>query len=182
MSTDLHETLPAFMAGDPEARATLPVILHPRLKARARALAQDLADRGLVDDVVSRTWELLLSKSAGSYDPKRSAPMTYVNTIARTAVRDIRSTSKTVVRSVRDYTEIDIDLTEPIEPLTDGGLPAVDDAVDLESRLAALGCRARVAARLIAYEGAPLTTAAERVGLSRFALKRQLTNWATAAA
>jgi DNA-directed RNA polymerase specialized sigma24 family protein len=182
VSTDLHQTLSAFMAGDPEARAALPVLLHDRLKARARALAQDLSDRHLVDDVVSRTWELVLSKPAGSYHPQRSAPMTYLNTIARTAVRDVRSTSQTVVRSVRDYTEIDIDLPDLIEPLTDGGLAAVDDAIDLESRMAALGPRARVAARMIAYEGAALTTAAERVGLSRFALKRQLTSWATAAA
>lgn len=182
MSTDLHETLSAFMAGDPEARATLPVLLHRRLKARARDLAQDLAGRGLVDDVVSRTWELLLRKPAGSYEHERSAPMTYINTIARTAVRDVRSTSQTMLRSVRDCTEIDIDLTEPIEPLIDGGFSAVDAAIDLESRLAALKPRARLAARMIAYEGVPLTTAADRVGLSRFALKRQLAGWATAAA
>lgn len=82
--------------------------------------------------------------------------------MARTAVRDVRSTSQMVVRAARDYSEIEIDLTEPTEPVSDGGTSAVDEAIDLESRLKVLGPRARDAARMIAYEGTPLSTAAER--------------------
>ncbi len=67
-----------------------------------------------------------------------------------------------VVRAARDYSEIEIDLTEPTEPVSDGGTSAVDEAIDLESRLKVLGPRARDAARMIAYEGTPLSTAAER--------------------
>ncbi|MHB8671993.1 MAG: RNA polymerase sigma factor [Acidimicrobiales bacterium] len=182
MSIDLHQTLSAFVAGDPEARAKLPALIDRRLMSRARALAPDLVKRALVDDVVSRTWELMLTKPAGSYDPERSAPLTYVNTIARTAVRDVRSTNQTVVRAPRDYSEIEIDLAERTGPLSDGEIPAMDDDIDLERRMAALSPRAREAARMIACDGTPLVTAAERVGLSRFALKRQLTRWATAAA
>jgi DNA-directed RNA polymerase specialized sigma24 family protein len=182
VSTDLHQTLSAFVAGDLEARAKLPRLIDRRLTGRAKALAPDLVKRALVDDVVSRTWELVLTKPAGSYDPVRSAPLTYINTIARTAVRDVRSTNQTMVRAPRDYSQVDIDLADQTEPVTDGGILAVDDAIDLECRMAALGPRARAAARMIANEGMPLVTAAEHVGLSRFALKRQLARWATAVA
>jgi RNA polymerase sigma factor (sigma-70 family) len=183
LSTNLNEILSAFVGGDREAIADLPALIDRPIRRRARALAPDLVDRALVDDVVSRTWELLLTKVTGSYDPDRSAPITYVNTIARTAVRDVRSTSQTVVRAPRDYSAIEPErkLTKRTEPVSDGGISAVDDAIDLELRLEVLSPRAREAARMIAYDGAPFITAAERVGLSRFALKRQLTGWAAAA-
>jgi DNA-directed RNA polymerase specialized sigma24 family protein len=179
VSTDLADKLSAFLDADAEARHELPVLLESRLRLRARAIApRDFGPRGLLDDVTSRTWELLLSKPAGSYDPRRSGPMTYVSTVARTAVRDVRAANMVVLRSPRDYTDVDVNLAASTEGMSDGGLASVPDSVDLEAAMDGLGEQARIAARMIAYEDAPLSRAAKRVGLSRFALKRQLQAWA----
>lgn len=87
-ATDI-DLLVAFLNGDCDAREELPRRLNDRLVATARRLAPDLARRGLHEDIVSEMWLLLLKKGPGSYDPQRSAPMTYLHTLLRRARRDV---------------------------------------------------------------------------------------------
>ena len=60
-----------FLAGDPYAREALPRETAADLLRIARRVAPDLETRGLADDVASEVFRLLLSRSAGHYDPDR---------------------------------------------------------------------------------------------------------------
>ena len=80
-----------FLAGNPEARDVLPRRLHPYLLWLAGRLAPDLAEQDLTEDVVQRTWELLLRRGKLDYDHRVCGPMTYLRTIMWTAVRDVRA-------------------------------------------------------------------------------------------
>lgn len=84
--TDL---LVAFLDGDCDARNELPRRLHGKLIVETRHLAPDLLHRDLQEDVVQQMWLLLLRMNPGSYDPQRSAPMTFLSKLLLRARRDV---------------------------------------------------------------------------------------------
>jgi hypothetical protein len=169
------------LAGDAAARDELPRRLRRDVEALAAAIASsDLRRRQLVGDVVGRTWELLLRRRPGSFDPARGTPLAYIATVVRTATRDVRNQNLYDLRRSRDYRD-DIDLT----PAPSTGLhrpaAAFDGEVDDLLRQAyGDDPSALQGARMIAFDDATLSVAAADVGLTRFALKRRLVTWSGA--
>lgn len=84
--TDL---LVAFLNGDRDAKNELPRRLHEKLIGKVYHLAPDLVRRDLQEDVVQQMWELLLQMKPDSYDPERSAPMTFLSKLLLRARRDV---------------------------------------------------------------------------------------------
>ncbi len=83
------DLLVAFLNGDRDAREELPLRLQNKLLTIACRLAPDLAQRGLHKDIIQQMWLLLLQKEPGSYDPRRSAPLTFLGKLLWRARRDV---------------------------------------------------------------------------------------------
>lgn len=182
-TTDTSTLLSAFLAGDAAARDELPRVLRREVEHLAASIASsDLRRRQLVDDVVGRTWELLLRRQAGSFDPLRGSPLAYMATIVRTATRDVRAQNAYDVRRSRDY-RYDVDLTPQRTLEAQPSVPAFDGEVEVDDLLQHAyndDVAALRGARLIAFDDEALSAAAVQVGLTRFALKRRLATWSDA--
>jgi hypothetical protein len=180
-TTHSSDLLCAFLAGDAAARNELPRRLRRDVEALAAAIASsDLRRRQLVDDVVGRTWELLLRRRPGSFDPARGTPLAYIATVVRTATRDVRNQNLYDVRRARDYRD-DVDLAPAPGRGVHRPAPAFDaDVDDLLQQAYGDDAAALRGARLIAFHDATLSVAAADVGLTRFALKRRLVTWSAA--
>jgi DNA-directed RNA polymerase specialized sigma24 family protein len=188
---DLAELLTRSLAGDEAARCRLYTRLDPWLHRRAKLLSPpDFESRGLLDDVASHAWELLLRRRPGAFDPGRGGPVAYLVGVLRTAIRDIRDSEARVTGPVRRYTG-----TGPAgaQHLADRrGIrrrdpDALDDRfddvaglVDLDASLAGYPNSLATAVKLIGLDDMTIVATATNVGSSRFALKRHLSNWATA--
>jgi hypothetical protein len=174
--TDLSATLCAFLEGEATARDQLPRMLKRDLERLAGAIASDdLRRRSLVPDVIGRTWELLLRRGPGSFDPSRGTALAYVASIVRTACRDVRQQNSFELRRSRDYSGETESL--PVASRTPQAIMDVVAVSDLLARAFGDDTEAQTAARLIAFYDATLSTAAEAVGVSRFVLKRRLSLW-----
>lgn len=173
LCTDLASLLARFLEGERDARRDLPVVAGSDVRRLALVLAPaTFCARHLVDDVVNRTWELLLRRGPGSYDSARGTPQAYIATVVRTAVRDVRQQNRFDVGPSRRYrgSELDPPAATPRTSL------AWTDDIDLDGVLQSVlgSCpEALAAARLIAFEDATLTSAALAVGLTRFSLHRR---------
>ena len=194
-----------FIAGRPHARDTLPRLVHHRLVGLARKLAPDLAERDLDEDVVQRTWELLLRKQPGSFDPERGTAMAYLGAIMYNAAHDVRAEHAPLYGRTRFYRRP----TKPERRRYAGALLRARDAEqsgddappwelipDPHDDIAELECRLHAAEILaLARATAPATVlralclihdddlllaqAARAAGCGRFTLRRQLHAWAT---
>lgn len=176
---DASTLLCAFLAGEPTARDEFPRVVARDVERLAAAIAShDLRRRQLICDIVGRTWELLLRRRPGSFDPERGTPLAYIATIVRTATRDVREQNVYDVRRSRDYGD-DANLT-PSPSNQDARAPVTDFDTEVDDLLQWAYGDDRAAlrgARLIAFHDALLSAAAAEVGLTRFALKRRLATW-----
>lgn len=174
-NTPIDDLLVRFLAGDVQARTTLPSLISATLRAHARRLSPaDFSRRGLLDDVVSHTWELLMQRPAGAFEPARASAETYLATIVRTAVRDIRSQSGYEVGPRRRYAErCDTDSPSRVS-IRECHLQSPVDLDDTMTRLLGHNTDLLRAARMIAFHHATGTTAARVVGITRFTLVRKL--------
>jgi DNA-directed RNA polymerase specialized sigma24 family protein len=153
-----------------------------------------LNGRGLAEDVVSRAFELLVSRPAGSFDPARGTALSYVRNIVRTAARDVRAENTQAGTKTRDYgPKVDdqphsgdgVWNTHQLregrpEPITESGVDEVEIRVSVDESLADSPVTAQ-AVRLIGWDGNSVSEAAEVTGVNRFFLKRRLVVWANAA-
>lgn len=169
-SSDLSPVITAFLEGhrpDQNVAKILTTIsgLAPRIATR------DLVKRGLLEDVVSRTVELLLRRPAGHFDSSRGTGETYLATLVRTAVRDVRAESQWAIGHRRDYSEVTVEIIDD------------EETCELESDVALLthlndrlnGAPGLVVgASLIAIDDFSVVSAAAAVGLSRHQLVRGL--------
>ncbi len=182
---DLSALLMAFLQADEHARNELPARVDQPLRRRAsRLMPPNFDGRQLVDDVISRTWELLLRKPAGSFDPSRGTPLVYLSTVLRTAMRDVRDENAQVVTRARDYSSDGVDTGNlaAIDPhAASREFDLVDQGVDLAAALVAAPPSVREAVTLIAFGDITMISAATTVGMSRFSLKRRLHRWAAEA-
>lgn len=173
--SDLPGLLAGFLAGDPNAREALPRRIDAPIRRITKRLSpHDFPRRGLVDDVVSRTWELLLRRPEGSFDPTRGNALSYVETIVRTAVRDIRNQHRVPVGRPRDYTPNETNARPcPPRPRTHTLDSTVEFRDALERQLGH-GNPLHAAAMLVALDDTTMTLAATAVGVTRFSLSRRL--------
>lgn len=190
---DLADQLVGFLTGDEAARCQLVPRLTPWLYRRAKVLAPpDFEARGLLDDVVSHTWELLLRRRPDAFDPARGGPIGYIASLLRTSVRDIRDLHRRAGGPVRHY-EVDEPCQRPAlesppgakrpapDVLHDKVFSEMDSLLDLEASLNGFSGHLVAAVKRIGFEDMTMVTTARDVHATRFALKRQLSKWATAA-
>jgi DNA-directed RNA polymerase specialized sigma24 family protein len=150
--------------------------------------------RELAGDAVSRAFELLMSRPADSFDPARGTALSYIRTVVRTAVRDVRAENTQAGVRTRDYgarADDDQPKTDngtwnthqlreiPPERSADGGLEEMADTIAVEDSLADSPVTAR-AIRLIGWDGYSMGEAADATDVNRFFLKRRLAVWANA--
>lgn len=185
-SDDPHAgLLTGFLDGDARSQLRLVQQLGPWLARLAERMApHDFRTRGLIDDVVNRTWELLVRRPAGAFDPTRGTAKMYLTGLLRNAVRDVRDASRRVVGPARDYTVLDLtdDASQKSRSaiLAAGSLDKSFDTVDNMLWLDSIRADSEVgrAVTALAFTDEPFNAVAEAVGLSRFVLKRRLVRWA----
>lgn len=178
---ELCTLLTAFLQADEHARDALPLQIDHALRRTAfRFMPPGYDGRRLVDDVISRTWELLLRKPAGSFDPARGTALAYLATVVRTAVRDVREENAHVVARARDYSSPGVSRRDHAveRRLIWAEVEVIDEVVDLATALQELPPAVRPAVPLIAVQDSTMVDAAVAVGMTRFALKRRLQRWA----
>jgi hypothetical protein len=85
--------LVAFLAGSHAARESFPRRVHQAMIAQAGMIARSrapiLLKWDVVEDVVQRTWEILLQMPAGSYDPAQCSVVTFLRCVLRRAIADV---------------------------------------------------------------------------------------------
>lgn len=180
-----------FLTGDPHAREALPQETWTDLLGIARRVAPDLEARGLTDDVVSEAFRLLLSRTAGHYDPDRGDPWGYLREMVRLAARDVREKESPAGMPRRPRRDVESEaapaLPVPFEPQTaaDDTAGGFEDrvlgAIMAASFIDAVPAEAPAwlsAALSLAVEGLSVTQAAEALQVSRFQLRRALNRWA----
>ena len=181
-----------FLAGDAHAREALPREVWADLLGIARRVAPDLTARGLGDDIVTEAYRLLLTRSAGHYNPDRGDPWGYLREMVRLAARDVhdREAPAGMPRRPRRDAEGEMDPAALPVPLEEE--QAVGDAVeDFEDRvLGAIMVASFIdavpaeapawlsAALSLAVEGLSVTETADALQVSRFQLRRALNRWA----
>lgn len=201
------DLLVRFQAGDPAAREKFPASVRNQLLREARRLAPGLAQHGLADDIVQTMWLNQLVVPSGHFDPQRSSAMTYLHLQLRSAVKAVGAEHRRGRPTRRVHDDLlDDDIFEPrVLSLGDIGAPDgfgdmsseamladvrsedayghVLDRVDVEHimRLAASTASTPVLIALCAIQdGATMSAAGVRVGLSRFALRRAIDSWVEA--
>jgi hypothetical protein len=179
------------LAGDERARGQLFENGERLVHKMAVDADEGLRRRGLSGDVVSRTFELLLKRPAGHFDPTRGTVQSYLRSVVATAARDVRAENVEPGVRTRDYWPAWDEQPEPgdrtwnthqlrtsaPEPSTDYGLARVDTEVSIDQTR--VDSSLVKAARLIGFDDANMVEAAELTGVNRFMLKRALVVWAT---
>jgi hypothetical protein len=181
-----------FLAGDAVARDALPRETWTDLFGITGRVAPDLVARGLGDDVVTEAFRLLLSRSAGHYNPDRGNPWGYLREMVRLAARDVRDREAPAGMPRRPLraTEGGMDPVPLPVPLGvrlaagDGGEDFEDrvlGAIMVASFIDAVPAEAPAwlsAALSLAVEGLSVTETADALQVSRFQLRRALNRWA----
>jgi DNA-directed RNA polymerase specialized sigma24 family protein len=85
------DDLCAALRGDHAALTRLVSRYQRKLETRTKRKAPDLKVFGRTEDAVSRTWELLLKRKPGSFDPSVVRAKTYLYQLLRVAIRDVRA-------------------------------------------------------------------------------------------
>jgi hypothetical protein len=195
------------LRGDPAAREELPALLRDRLLGQAKRLAPGLARHGLAEDIVQAMWLHLLVLPAGHFNPRQASAMTYLQFYLRWAAQTVGAEHRRgrPTRRVHDEESDEIVFEALVYNLggvvsSDGGdalsgeetlvdvhgedlYGPVLDRVEVEHilRLAATTAPTSVLIALCAIQdGATMTAASVRVGLSRFALRRAIDSWVEA--
>jgi DNA-directed RNA polymerase specialized sigma24 family protein len=191
----LASLLTAFLKGDTQARTKLHSLLHKRLAKFARRLVPI----HLAEDAVQRMWELLLRKSPDSFDLTRVSAVQYLILLLRTAARDVRAAETAPGQRTRTQRDLNGDFIEstPVLSLDDtvlsgdgeGGITMHEVIGRPDDQFDALNARSEaewLLARAWQVEPGPVShaleliyqtdfgveEAAQRVGLSRFQLRR----------
>jgi hypothetical protein len=181
-----------FLAGDPQARESLPRDLREKLLKIAGEVAPDLKARGLAEDVMQEMFQLLLTRPADHYDPERGSPWAYLRTMVWLAARDIRAKESPagVPRRPRRNEDGGFDSVQRPLPLDDTLATGCVVEDPEERALAGIGAAALIGAipaeapawlpraLSLAVEGMPVTEPAGALRISRFALRRALRHWA----
>lgn len=181
-----------FLAGDLQARESLPRDLGETLLKIAGEIAPDLKERGLAEDVVQETLQLLLARPAGHFDPDRGSPWAYLRQMVRLAARDVRAKEAPAGAPRRPKRDENGEPAAVLPPLPLQDALITDNATeDFEDRvLAAIGAATFIDATpseaptwlsmalSLAVEGLTVTETADALKISRFALRRALNRWA----
>jgi len=191
-----RELVVGFLAGDPQAREVLPRDLAEPLERIVGEVAPDLKVRGLAADVVQEMFRILLTRPAGHYDPDRASPWAYLRVMLLLSARGIREQEAVAGTPRRPKRDADgrpgivippVPIQDALVP--DDGIEYVEDLVlsriVIAEFLGALSDDAPVWLRRalsLVVEGLTITETAKAVGVSRFALRRALRNWAATAA
>ncbi len=117
-----------------------------------------LHDRALAEDVVQETYVAVWNR-AGSFDPGRASPITWLVTIARNRAIDRLRSAPMRVRTTP--VEDAVDLADDATP-ADARVEAADDARRLNGCLDELEARTRGAIRTAFFEGVTYEEVAER--------------------
>ena len=194
----------AFQQGDPHARETLPTnkSFKKKLLNLARQEAGDLSS-DLLDDVVQRTWELLLRPNLKHFDPNRGTANAYLKQVTKRAATDVRAEYTPPGQRTRVYKDnvgeivsqipslsLDAELqnsAEEVFTLHDIIPNSTDlfDAFLIKNEVEQLLELARTtgsneihqALNLIYYQDINLTQSAQAVELHRSTLRRHLDRW-----
>jgi hypothetical protein len=181
-----------FLAGDPEARESLPSDLGERLRKIAGEIAPDLKARGLTEDIVQELFRLLLTRPAGHYNPDRAGPWAYLRTMLLLAVRDVRAKEAPAGAPRRPKRNEGGESGGVLPPLSLQDALIPDDKIEyfedlVLSEIVTVAFIDAVPAEAPAWlgralslvvEGLTITETAAAVGVSRFVLRRALNRWA----
>ncbi len=181
--------LSEFLDRNPAALRDAPAVLTPVVRALVNRLAGDLVGVGLVDDVVSQTFMMLLLPTARHFDPTRGSAARYLYGVVLHATAEIRVQHGAAgirrndrrLRLVQDERDSMRSLRRQREPRYEDAADAVCLRVYVERALGGAPLDLRTAAALLGEHDQNMTEAAEAVRLDRNTLRRRLRAWAATA-
>lgn len=192
----------AFQQGDPHFRETLPLQLNEKLLKWTAKEAGDLPS-DLHEDVIQRTWELLLRPDLKRFDPNRGSANAYLRQVVKRAATDVRAEYTPPGQRTRLFKVSNEEIIGQTPALSlDAQLENSDDEIFalhdiipapgdlfeeflkqdeaqwfLELAMVSASLEISEALNLIYYQEMTLTEAAQQVQVHRSTLRRRVDRW-----
>lgn len=196
--------LVAFQQGDPHTRETLPAdkLFKKKLLNLACREAEGLSF-DLLEDVVQRTWELLLRPNLKRFDPNRGSATVYLRQVVKRAATDVRAENTPPGQRTRLYKDSNAEIIAQTPAWSlDARLENLDDEIFtlhdiihapgdpfeqfhkqeevqwfLELAMVSASHEISEAMNLIYYHEMTLTEVAQQVQVHRSTLRRRIDRW-----